>query len=548
MSGEQNIQQRFLEFFKDNIRPNLIEFGKSKEFTIWGLALIVGLCAAYAALLFRLLIGWVQLLWLGTSSERVFEAAQHLPWYILLGAPMIGGALVGVLLVTLMPGKRPTGVADVIEAQAIGNSRISLREGGGNALVSAISLGFGASAGREGPVVHLGATIASWLEDRFALSPAARRTILACGVSAAVSASFNVPLACVLFAHEVILVHYALRAFVPVALSSALGAVIVRAHLGNFPAFIIPEYQIATNWEFPAFALLGLFCALVAILFQLLLIGTDRFARGFDIPLWLRPVIGGFLIGCIALYFPHVLGVGYDATDAALKQQFSLALVLQLLLLKALATAITLASRFGGGVFSPALYLGAMAGGAFGMVMAMIFPLWATSHGLYAITGMGAVAASILGAPISTVLIAFELTGDYNVAIALLLAVSISTSIHRAFLGRSFFHWQLVSRGLFLNDGPHRYILQTLQVRQFMTPLDEGEEDHFDAEGENQRSWLPASATIEQALRTFDRTGLDKIAVVDMQEPEKIVGWALKVEALHHYNQALVEAHVEHNR
>lgn len=548
MPEDRNALQRLFDFFTDNIKPNLNEFNQSKEVLVWSIALVVGFCAAYAALLFRLFIGWIQILWLGTSSERVFEAALSLPWYIILAAPTIGGLIVGLILVTILPGKRPYGVADVIEAQALKNSKISLIEGFGNALVATISLGFGASAGREGPVVHLGASIASWLEDRFSLSQSARKTILACGVASAVSASFNVPLAGVLFAHEVILGHYALRAFVPIAISSALGAVIVRTHLGNFPAFNVPEYQISTIWEFPTFAMLGLVCALVAILFQLMLVGADRLSRGIELPLWLRPVFGGFLIGCIAIFFPQILGVGYDATDAALKQQFSLTLLLQLLLLKALATSITLASRFGGGVFSPSLYLGAMAGGAFGLVMASAFPLLATSHGLYAITGMGAVAASILGAPISTVLIAFELTGDYNVTIALLLAVSISTSIHRAFMGHSFFHWQLSTRGLFLNDGPHRYIMHTLRVKAFLMPLDEDESDVFNPEGEEDHPWLSISATIEQALRAFDRTGLDRIAVIDHHHPDKIAGWALKVDALHHYNQALIEAHVEHNR
>ncbi|MCP4936230.1 MAG: chloride channel protein [bacterium] len=536
-----------LDFFYNNIKPNLNEFRKSKEVLIWSIAILVGLCAAYASLAFRILIGWIQVPWLGSSSDNVFTAALMQPWYVILAAPTVGGLLVGLLLDYTMPGKRPHGVADVIEAQAIKNSKISMRDGLQSALVTALSLGSGASAGREGPVVHLGASIASWLEDRFALSQSARRTLLACGVASAVSASFNVPLAGVLFAHEVILGHYALRAFVPIAISSALGAMIVRIHLGNFPAFIIPEYHINTNWEIPAFALLGLVCALVAILFQLMLIGADYFSRSIDIPLWLRPVIGGFLIGSIAIYFPQVLGVGYDSTDAALKQQFALPLLLELLLLKAVATSITLASRFGGGVFSPSLYLGAMAGGAFGLIVSMLFPTLASSHGLYAITGMGAVAASILGAPISTVLIAFELTGDYNVAIALLLAVSISTSVHNAFLGQSFFHWQLTSRGLFLDDGPHRYISHTLKVSQFMTPLEEDDDNLFNLEEKDELPWLSISATIEQALRTFDRTGLDRIPVIDQQEPDLIVGWAFKVDALHHYNQALIDAHVEQN-
>ena len=536
-------------FFADNIRPNLISFSQSKDIIIWALALVVGAAAAYAAILFRLMIGVFQYPWLATTTERVFETARHLPWYMIVLAPTIGGLLVGLLLIFMMPGRRAFGVADVIEAQAIRNSRLSLKEALGGALVTVLSLGSGASAGREGPVVHLGASIASWLQQHFRLSHSSRRTILGCGVAAAVSASFNVPLAGVLFAHEVILGHYAPRAFVPIAISSAVGAVIVRTHLGNFPAFIIPEYQIASNWEFPAFALLGLFCALVAILFQLMLIGADRVARSVEIPVWLRPVIGGFLVGCLALLYPQVLGVGYDATDNALKQQFALGILFQLLIAKALATSITLASRFGGGVFSPSLYLGAMAGGSFGIIVSMIFPQWASSHGLYAITGMGAVAASILGAPISTILIAFELTGDYNVTIALLLAVSISSSLHRAFLGHSFFHWQLMTRGLFFNKGPHSYILHTLKVSQFMAPLQEDEDEVLPGTDEDEEMpWLSPTASIEQALRSFDHSGLDRIPVVDQRkDAHVIIGWATKEAALRHFNQALIESHEEHN-
>ncbi|MGI9568466.1 MAG: chloride channel protein, partial [Desulfobulbia bacterium] len=368
--------------------------------------------------------------------ESVLEAALQLPWFVILLAPAIGGLIVGIFLQWVIPGRRTFGVADVIEARAVKDCKIPVESGLCSAVISALSLGFGASAGREGPVVHLGATIASFLEDQFNLPKSARRTLLACGVAAAVSASFNAPIAGVLFAHEVILAHYALSAFVPIVLSSVAGTVIVRIHLGSFPAFIIPDYQITSFWEFPAFALLGLTCAAVAILFQLSLITTDRVARNLPLPLWFRPVIGGLMIGVLAVFFPHILGVGYGTTDAALNQQLTLSLMLSLLVVKTAATAITLASRFGGGIFSPALYLGAMAGGAFGIIAAMALPEIASSNGLYVILGMGAVAAAVIGAPVSTTVIAFELTGGYELTIALLLAVSISTGFSQAILGQ----------------------------------------------------------------------------------------------------------------
>ena len=288
-------------------------------------------------------------------------------------------------------------------------------------------------------MVHLGAALSSALARKFALPAWGKRTLLGCGVAAAVSASFNAPIAGVLFAHEVILGHYAMRAFVPIVISSVSATILSRLCFGDVVAFTIPDYQITSFWEFPAFALLGLVCALVAVLFQFALIGADYVARNITIPLYLRPAIGGVFIGAIALVFPQVLGVGYDATDQALKSQLPLELLLGLLIAKTAATAITLASRFGGGIFSPSLYLGAMAGGAFGIIAAGVFPEMASSEGLYSILGMGAVAAAVLGAPISTTVMVFELTGGYALSIGLLLTVSISNGIAQAIHGHSYF-------------------------------------------------------------------------------------------------------------
>ncbi|MCB1510909.1 MAG: chloride channel protein, partial [Hyphomicrobiaceae bacterium] len=386
---------------------NLTDFFADRQLLVWLLALMIGAGVAYAALIFRTLIGVTQLLWLGTTSESVYGTARELPWIVVLLAPAVGGVIVGLLLERVVPGRRAHGVADVIEARAIGDCKIPLVQGLWGGVLSVLSLGFGASAGREGPMVHLGATIASRLEDFFKLSQGARRTLLACGVAAAVSASFNAPLAGVIFAHEVILAHYALRAFVPIVISSVAAAVITRIHFGNYPAFLVPEYQIHSYLEFPAFALLGVTCALVAILFELSLMMTERVAWQIKMPLWMRPAVGGLLVGAIAVFFPQVLGVGYDSTDTALKQGFPLSVLLLLIVAKTAATSITLASRFAGGVFSPALYLGAMTGCAYGLIAASVFPEIASSNGLYALLGAGAVAAAVLGAPISSTLIVF---------------------------------------------------------------------------------------------------------------------------------------------
>ncbi len=545
--GANNVIEWLAHLIHDGMMPNLRKFLDEQQPLVWAVALIIGIGAAYFAIFFRELIGFVQLFWLGTSDETVFSTASQKPWWVILMAPALGGLLVGLFLHYVMPGRRAHGVPDVIEARALSGCRIRAQVGLSSALVSAVSLGAGASAGREGPVVHLGATLASVLVDLFKFSHAARRTLLACGVAAAVSASFNAPIAGVLFAHEVILAHYGMRAFVPIVISSVGATVIARIHLGDFPAFIIPQYSITSYWEFPAFALLGLTCAGVAIAFQFAIVASQRVSETVDVPLWTRPVIGGLMVGGIAIWFPQILGVGYDATDAALKQQFPLYLLLTLLVLKTIATAITLASRFGGGVFSPSLYLGAMCGGAFGIMAASIFPDVASSHGLYAIIGMGAVTAAVLGAPISTTLIVFELTGGYEMTLALLLAISISTGLTQAVHGQSFFHYLLSTRGIFLNDGPHKYIMRSLKVREFMIALDPGEATGMKAV-EGNPDWLTPDDTVEAAMRAFDRTGHQRIPVVDSLDTSTLAGWVEHLDALNAFNDALIEASEEEHK
>jgi CIC family chloride channel protein len=537
-----------MPYLGDRVAPNFRTLLRERQPLIWLLAAIIGVAVAYAVLLFLLVIGGVQNLWLDHAGEEtVATLASGKPWWLIIAAPTLAGLLVGLFLTYALPRRRADGVADVIEARAIGGARIDPAQGLGSALVSAVSLGAGASAGREGPAVHLGATLASWLAHHFKLEPMAYRALLGCGAAAAVSASFNAPIAGVLFALEVILGHYALRAFIPIVVSSVCATIVTRIHSGDEPVFQITEYAITSYWEFPAFLLLGLTCGLVAICFQFAVMGTDWTARRITCPLWLRPVIGGFAIGVLGVFLPEILGVGYEATNHALRQDFTLLMLLVLLIAKSAATAITLASRFGGGVFSPSLYLGAMTGGAFGIIAASVFPDQASSHGLYAIVGMGAVSAAILGAPISTALIVFELTGDYAVVIALLLAISMSSGLMQAVHGQSLFHWQLSTRGLFLTGGPPQHIVRVWKVHDFM--VDAGDDDIAEWQGESDdMPLLTPEDTLESALRAFDHSGRARVPVVSGTDTSKLVGWAEYTAALNTYNKALIAAHEEEHR
>lgn len=526
--------------------PNLRIFQQGRHPAVWLLAPLVGLATGGAAILFRLAIGIFQWPWLGTMTENVAAAARQQPWWVILLAPAIGGLLVGLMLNYLLAGKRTGAVPDVMEARINAGRGLGLWQGFLNAVASALSLGAGASAGREGPIVHLGASIAAAACTRLNLPNAGRRTLLAAGVAGAVAASFNAPIAGVLFAQEVILGHFAITSFVPLVLASVTATIVSQAWFGNVAAFVVPAYEIGSYLEVPAFILLGVVCAGVAIAFQIAMLVTDWLARTVTMPLVARPAVGGMMIGAIAIWFPEVLGVGYDTTDAALKDQLPLLLMLALVVAKTAATAIALASRFGGGIFSPALYLGAMTGGAFGLIATAVFPDVGSSEGLYAILGMGAVAAALLGAPISTTVMVFELTGGFALSMALLLTVSIANGISNAVLGRSFFQAQLETRGFATHEGPHRVVMKTIRVADFMEPVAPGDDTTL-AEADREAA-LRADDTLETALRVFDAGGRTRVPVTNPVDRAHLVGWATQVRALGRFNKALIESSVEQSR
>ena len=541
------LRDRLFSTLGELILPQLRAFWAARHPLVWALALAIGVAGAFAILGFRFGIGYVQYLWLGNSNENVVGtlASFRAPWVVVAG-PTLGGLVVGLIIWKFVKERRAHGIADVIEAGALHKADISLRAGLVSAVASAISIGSGASVGREGPAVHLGAAVAAFLDRQFSLRPAARRVLLASGTAAAVSASFNAPIAGVLFAHEVILGHFALSAFVPTVLAAVTATLITRIWLGDFPAFILSEQQITSYWEFPAFALLGVVCGLVAVCFQLTVMTADWSARRFAMPLWLRPALGGLAVGMMALSVPEILGVGYEATSLAIRENYTLGWLLVLLVAKTVATAISLASRFGGGVFSPSLYLGAMAGGAFGIIAASAVPDYASNYGVYALLGMGAVAGAVLGAPISTAVIVFELTGGYELTIALLLSVSIASMIMQVLLGKSFFDWQLSQRGVFLREGSHLRIVRTSTVRDFMTKLTP--EEIVDPPELLDRPCMIPTDTLERDLRTFDDGGYTRLAVLADRDGGELLGWVDQIEALAAYNKALIEANVEEHK
>ncbi len=517
---------------------------------VWVCAVLIGAAAAYGVIGFRYAIDAVSQLSFGETEASMLSGAVSLSPWRAWAAPVIGGLVVSAILYLADRFKwlaegRAQGVAEVIEARAVSGGHVSLRTGIASAAVSIVSLGAGASAGREGPAVHLGATIASRINRRLGFDAKQRRALLGCGAAAAVSASFNAPIAGVLFALEVILGNYALSVFGPIAAASVSAAIITRIHLGDFPAFAPPEYGAVATVDVPLAALLGIFCGLVASGFLLftekLTVELREIAQRRHISYLLLPPLGGVIVGFIGIFYPEVFGVGYEAVTKALNGEYALHMLVILVLMKGAATAVTLSCRFGGGVFSPGLVIGAFAGAAFGAGLAQLFPGMTANPIYYAMIGMGAVSGAILGAPISTTLIVFELTGEYGITISLMVAVAIATLITQWLCGKSFFHWQLSRRGYDLSEGPQGIILKTIRVREVMEKMPPGSPLPENAER------LETRQSLGDALAKLNEAEEHGLPVVDADDRDQIVGYLSRVKALAAYNRALIEDNIEHH-
>ncbi|SFG54464.1 chloride channel protein, CIC family [Palleronia marisminoris] len=522
----------------------------------WFLALLIGVGSGFAALFFRLGIDLLQsALYRVEDVTRLASATRDLPWYLFILWPTLGGLAVGLLLFKLSPDGRVRAVADVIEGAALRDGRVETKVGLASALASLITLGSGGSSGREGPVVHLAAVMATWVNDLIRARGITARDLLGCAVAAAVSASFNAPIAGALFALEVVLRHFAVHAFAPIVIASAIGTVINRMEFGGVTEFDLNQQSPLEFYvELPAFLLLGLVCGAVAVILMRAVFWTDDRGEAIRARLgvapWIRPAVAGAMLGCIAIFFPQIIGVGYETTSLALTGELLMREAIVIAIVKVAAVAITMGGRMGGGIFSPSLMVGSLVGLSFGLIATAVFPAVSGSATLYALAGMGAVAAAVLGAPISTTLIVFELTGDWQTGLAVMVAVSTSTALASRFVDRSFFLTQLERRGVHLSKGPQAYLLCMFRVINVMRPSDHARAIPTDDVWEALESgvYIEPNATLEKAMPMFEETARMWLPVVRIGgegEAPQILGTLHHVDALARYNKALAATAAE---
>jgi CIC family chloride channel protein len=474
MDSEMPQNRTWLSSFLDKIRSNETIFGVI-------LAVIVGVIAGFGAVVFWKLID--------VFSEFFFRggaaALEPLGKYYVILVPAIGGLIFAPIIYFVSREAKGEGPPDVMEAVALKGGRIRKRVMPLKVLVSSLCIGSGGSVGREGPIVQIGSSAGSSIGQWLNLSDEWIKTLVLCGAAGGISATFNAPLAGIVFALEVIAGRFISPRFGYIVISSVAADVIARIFLfsAEHPSpFVVPQYNIVSYWELLPYALLGIITALLAVGFIRFFYKTEDLFTKLRIPEYLKPALAGLGIGLIGLYYPQVFGVGYGthygpggilatsgAVDQVLAGQIGLATLLTILVLKMIATSLTLGSGGSGGIFAPSLFIGAMLGGAFGFGVHHFYPEITASSGAYALVGMGAFFAVVVRGPITSIIILFEITRDYALILPLMTAVVIGTIVARLFTPESIYTLRLLRRGIDIRQIGQASPLREVTVEEAMT-------------------------------------------------------------------------------
>jgi CIC family chloride channel protein len=570
------------------------------------IAIACGLAGAFGAVVFRLLIRLFQGAFFGGAEGVVdvveegllaeagdpLEIARTLSSWRIVIAPAVGGLIVGPLVYFLAREARGHGVPEVMEAVALRGGVMRPRVVAVKTLASAISIGSGGSVGREGPIVQIGSAIGSVLGQWLNVPTRQLRTIVGCGAAAGIAATFNAPIAGALFAVEVIVGDFAVTQFSPIVISAVVATVVSRSILGNHPAFVIPDFEVGPPIELLGFMVVGVIAGLVGTGFVRVLYGTeDLFLNKVPLPEWSKACLGGLLIGCMAVFLPEILGVGYSAITDALNGKLPLLMLGALLGAKILATSVTIGSGGSGGVFAPSLFLGAMTGGFFGMLLNKVAPTLASDPGLYSLVTMGAMVAATTHAPLSAMIIIFEMTQKIDIIPPVMAACVVSSLIAMRLSKESIYTMKLKRRGVDLHREDHPNLLKQLFVREIvdrepgtvtasarleevLTHVVEGDHTelfvvndagqllgaiHFTElrrvilEQDSLRSLVVAGDLLERnratvvedddldvAMRVFSESSVEEIAVVSNEDPRLLVGSLHKRDVLVAYNQEVM--------
>lgn len=384
--------------------------------------------------------------------------------YLVFVFPALGGLLIGPLIRRFPQEARGDGIPGVLETTALHGGIIRPRTVLLRSLTAAITIGSGGSVGREAPIAQIGAAIGSSVGQFLRMSGATMRSLIGCGAAGGIAAVFNAPIGGVFFALEVLLGDFSAQTFAPIVVSAILATAVSRGLWGNVLVFQVPPFKLQSAAQIGFSALVGVLCGLAAVLFVRALVSSEERFERTRFPEWLRPAIGGLLVGLIAIRFPEVLGTDSSTLTFATRALLPWFLLLWIVFLKILATALSLGSGGSGGVLGPSIFMGGLLGSAAGELLHAGWPAAAGLPGGYALVGMAAFLAPVIGAPITVTLILFEMTGNYRIILPLMAGVTASMIAYHRFLGHSLYKLALHKRGVDLVQGKEESILREMRV------------------------------------------------------------------------------------
>ncbi len=469
-------------------------------------AVLIGVVGGYGAVGFRLAINQIEHVFFGSDQASLLERVEEMPKWAVFLCPAIGGLIIGPIVHFFAQESKGHGVPEVMEATVLQGGVIRPRVLPAKLLASATCIGSGGSVGREGPIVQIGSTAGSIVGQIFGVSEDRLRTLVGCGAAAGIAATFNAPIAGALFSAEVILGGFGAGTFSPIVLSSVMATVVARSWYQEAyeqPAFGLATFSLHGAEEIAFYIGLGVVAGVVGVTFTRVLYASDDLFEWLRIPGYLKPGIGGAIVGAIAIGYPQVLGLGYESIEMAMSRDTEDAprwtLLATLLGLKILATSVTLGRGGSGGIFAPSLFIGAMTGGLAGAVINQMYPGTVGPPGAYALVGMAAVVSATTHGPITAIVIVYELTRDYQIILPLMTACVISILVARRLLGDSIYTLKLTRRGLRIARGRDVTVLESLRVRDIVS---------------SSVDKLRAGATFDEMLEMFQRSAQSILPVV----------------------------------
>ncbi|VAX32571.1 Chloride channel protein [hydrothermal vent metagenome] len=447
----------------------LLSLRLGKHSSLIAMAILVGVLSGGANMLFRFTLEW--------TRNTIFHGGSELLgihkggiYRLLIPLLPITGALLLIPLSYKFPGMvNGYGFPAFLEKVNIKDGIIKLRTIFLKIIAPALTIGSGGSAGVEGPIAQIGGGLGSLTGQLFKVSGNRMKLLIAAGAAGGIAATFNAPIAGVMFATEIVLLgNFELTSFGVIVISSGIATVISRIYYGSNPAFIVPQYELEGLLETPLYLVMGLFIGPVAVLYTKFFYKVKERFESANINPYLKPVVGALMVGTIGILLPQTMGDGYEYIEEALKGNMVFSIMFLLIFLKILATSITLGSGGAGGVFAPALFIGAMTGGAFGVVVNYLFPAYTSSPGAYAMVGVGSFLAAVTHAPLTGMFLLFEMTGNYKIIIPTMFATTIGTFVAHRLFSESIDTFELSKRGINIHAGREATLLSSIKVRDVM--------------------------------------------------------------------------------